>query len=233
MVDKTKTQEEINQEILANDAEKGYVDSKPEDEQEPRQVPEIDYSFTVECDPDIAGRVMGFLEAEGFDTLTTRYSKGHLRFTEGDESQVKLLVDEYTTSRDVDNLNDLKNDWKLKVMGFADDLYDKLLVGYSKAEVASFPAKGPAARAVIENRATSDQTDLLLPEASRLGITIEELAGKIDPRATLFTKVSSEIAAFRSMSEAQIDLVDNPNAFEALIEQLLTNARDAMVEYGL
>lgn len=233
MTEEVKTQEQINEEILAADAEAGYVDERLEDKVLPREVPEVDYAFVIECDIEVASRVMTALEAEGFDTLNAKYIEGELRFIEGDETKVDGLVNDFTASKTSDNLVEQASSWKLKVREFADELYDKLLEGYSKAEVASFGVKGPAARAVIENRATSDQMDLLSAEADRLGVTVEVLAAKIDPRSTLFTKVSGEIAAFRTVSENTLDGVTDVNAFESTVNQLLIDAQAAMAEYGI
>ncbi len=99
-------------------------------------------------------------------------------------------------------------DWKRWTYERIDQMHQRLLLKYAgnptPAEMATWTAKADASAAQVAGTATARQTAMLQAEADLVGITIDQLATKIQTKAALFEVIAGKLAGMRGQGRAAV-----------------------------
>jgi len=94
----------------------------------------------------------------------------------------------------------------------------------TETEAPSWEYKEKAARAVVDEAATAEQTAVLAAEAAETGETVAELAGFIIDRADRFRLVQARLTGFRRRAQSQFDAASSALEIGAAKASILSDA---------
>ena len=119
------------------------------------------------------------------------------------------------------------------MLGFINDLTKTITDQYPAAEVAAWPSKAEAARAVIAGTAREDQTSMISAEAALVGSTTEEQAAAIVAKAENYESIVSKVSGLRQKTEALIVASTTSQEREAVLGEAKSQAILMATEAGL
>jgi hypothetical protein len=119
------------------------------------------------------------------------------------------------------------------MLGFIERLTDQVTSQYPKAEVAAWPSKAEAARAVIADTARADQVALIQDEADIVGATLADQAAAIVVKAVVFEAIVAKVSGLRQSTDAALVLATTSAEREAVLDAATIQATDMATAYGL
>jgi len=119
------------------------------------------------------------------------------------------------------------------MLGWINDLTAKITDAYPAAEVASWPSKAEAARAVVAGTARQDQTDMIQAEADLTGASLADQAAAIVAKAQVFEAIVSKTSGLRQATDAALVAATTSAEREAALDAAMTAAAAMAAEYGL
>lgn len=185
---------------------------------------------------------LGFDEEKGEELFETVTPPPLLTLKEN-----KTLSEMETTIGDTLTV-DPKKDAKAEILLLADSVSSKMLKKFTQAEIMSFPIKGPAARAYLENEASSLHLEMLTIEAKRLKSSLTntpmedtvvedadllKLATSIDTNSALFSTIQSEIAAIRQLSDIKLENCTTAGMTETVRLEILNLLKTTLTDLGI
>ena len=119
------------------------------------------------------------------------------------------------------------------MLGWINDLTAKITSKYPAAEVASWPSKAEAARAVVAGTARQDQTDMIQAEADLTGASLGDQAAAIVAKAQVYEAIVSKTSGLRQATDAALVAATTSAEREAALDAAMTAAAAMAAEYGL
>ena len=119
------------------------------------------------------------------------------------------------------------------MLGWINDLTAKITSKYPTAEVASWPSKAEAARAVVAGAARQDQTDMIQAEADLTGASLGDQAAAIVAKAQVYEAIVSKTSGLRQATDAALVAATTSAEREAALDAAMTAAAAMAAEYGL
>lgn len=120
-------------------------------------------------------------------------------------------------------------DAKAAMRGWINALTAQITDQYPQAEVASWPTKNDAARAVIAGTPRPDYQKMIADEAALSGRTVQAQAERIIAKADAYQGIVSAVAGFRASVEAQLEAAGTPDQYKAILDAAQVQAK-AMAE---
>tara|TARA_R110000851_G_scaffold32845_4_gene87840 strand:- start:2587 stop:3222 length:636 start_codon:yes stop_codon:yes gene_type:complete len=119
------------------------------------------------------------------------------------------------------------------MLGFIERLTDQVTSQYPKAEVAAWPSKAEAARAVIADTARADQVALIQDEADIAGATVADQVTAIVKKAVVFEAIVAKVSGLRQKTDKALVAATTSAEREAVLDAATIQAADLATAYGL
>jgi hypothetical protein len=122
---------------------------------------------------------------------------------------------------------------KAAMRGWINHLTAQITEQYPTAEVASWPTKNDAARAVIVGNARADHQKMIADEAALSGRTVQAQAERVIAKADAYQAIVSAVAGFRASVDAQLEAAQTPDQYKAILDAAQVQAKAMAAAMGL